>query len=435
MTGSLSIGRNDFLNNNATIAVANLDKQETVVPEVAPLSKESLKGRVGESVPSKGYCDKIKALFKKIIDGFVHTIRHVVGFFAHSVGTHDNLQSIAKFGKSTVAFFKYAFKAQTEGLENLRSQLGIVDSFLDVPDFLVDLKDWIIKKNHDGQEKLFFRHTGVTKWKIISKIVGTFSKGIGFVNFFIDVGLIKLGRISAYLNTIPFFGVILQFSPLRVIKDSLSIISALFGVADHGVLLRRAQKAAKIPEQKMKKWKIRENLREFLSLSPADKQAKLEQKYKKTNYKDMPPEEKEAEYIKSLKGKYIKVREILKGLGSVPKKELKKDEVALDPETKWQKTVESITEVNAKDLVTKYKDKLDLHTKTFSERKIVQKKNWLAIAFNVFKISAITIGLVGLFAAAGSNLIFLATLATAWFITSSIGIARLYYGFKHQHVV
>lgn len=388
--------------------------------------------------PDKGCCAKVKRVFQKAIDEFVNALKHVVEFFAHSVGTHSNMQSIAKFGKSSILFVKYVFQRQADGFNNLHQTLETVDSTIDLFDFIVDIKEWFSSKDHsDGKEKPLWRHEGVTKWKLVSKAFGTVAKGLGSFKFLLDVGLLSLGKLSAAMSTVPFLGVILQFSPLRVIKDSLAAISAILVTVDHSIHLHQERKLGKIEEQKLKKWKIHDNVREFLALSKEEKIVKLDKEFKGTNYEGKSFEDKKTEYLEQQKKGYLAIRQALKDLGAKPKvREVSREEIT--PEEKWAKNVKAYKKPNEATKTEQNQqctNKFEEHNKALSNKKILQNKNWFAIAFNIAKVAAIVLGLVGVFAAAvAGNVYFIAAVATLWFITSTIGMVRVYYSFKHQNV-
>lgn len=389
------------------------------------------------SIRSDTCCDKIKRCFKAAIDHFVDAMKHVTEFFAHAVATNDNIQSLCKFGKSTIAFFKYAFKAETQGFNNLQAELNIVDSALDVPDFIVDLKDWIIPKEDpaDGKKKMFWNHKGITKWKIISKAVGTLSKGLGTFKFFFEIGLIKLARLSAFLNTIPFFRVLGEFSPLRLVKDSLSAISASLAVVDHGIGIHKKRKwmreEGNVVDLKLNKWKAKDKLRQYLIASDEQKQAILNEALKGQN---VPVEEREQRYLQTLEDRYVRIRNDLIGRGVQPSRRNEGENV-LAPAEKWEVVKVRYEDGNLKaDNAKKCDAKMVQNaTKLRDNGRVGQTKDWLGIAFQAVKVAAIIIGLVGLFVSALSGFVpFIIILSTAWFVTSSVGMARVYYGFKHR---
>lgn len=374
----------------------------------------------------KGLCDKITHSFNTAIKEFVHALKHIAEFMAHSVTTHTNMQAFCKFIKSTIAFFKYAFKAESTGFNNLRTQLDIVDGFLDVPEFIVDAREWLgLKKDHadNNREKAYWNQKGITKWKIISKAVGTVAKAMGTVNFFMTVGL--FGRLSATLNTIPFFNVVLQFSPWKVGKDFLTIISSSLGIVDHGIGLHRKDHQRKIIEFKQQKWQVKNALREFVALTDEEKLARV-------NAAEAPnPVAKIENYIEGLKKKYLSARQTLQNLGAKPRKENQ----PLSPDAKW---VDFRAKYQNRDEqeITKCSNKISEKGQNLKDNRISKNKDWFAIAFNVAKIVSIMIGLVGVFFASISGLApFLVTVAVAWFITSSVGMSRVYYGFKHKNVI
>lgn len=368
---------------------------------------------------------KIKNCFEKAIKEFVSAIRHAIEFLAHAVATHDNIQSLCKFGKSTISFFKYAFKAESEGFNNLKNELEVVDSAIDVADFIVDIKDWFVPKEDpkDGQKKMFFNHEGVTKWKILSKAFGTASKGLGAFKFLLDVGIIKLARFSAYLNTIPFFRVIMQFSPLRVVKDSIAMVSASLAIVDHSIGVHRKQPDIDKADLRLRKWEAKQSLLKYTAANEADRKAILAKALKGENVAE---NEQEESYYKKLEIAYVNARNGLQKLGVESNRAL--------PEAKWTEVKTNYQNGDLAALEKKCSEKVADKAKNLSNKKVLQNKDWLAIAFQAFKVAAIIIGLVGVFASLYGAAAFLLILGAAWFVTSSIGMARLYYGFKHRHV-
>lgn len=409
----------------SSLAIGNIFIGNPGIADEPPkeAKKEALNGRVVHAAgdnPPDGCCKKIIKVIKAILDHIANGVKHVTGFLAHAVYSHDNIQSLCKFGNSAVAFAKYVFKAESEGFKNLQGQLVIVDGALDVADFIHDLKDWIVPKAYakDSPKLLFWRHPGVTKWKIIGKALGTAAKALGVVKFTLDVGLLKLGQFSGYLNTIPFFGVIFQFSPLKVVKDSLTIVSSTLGIVDHGIGIKARNPKIELLKPKVKKWEAKNKLFKYLNMNDAEKQAELKG-------------QSEAQYLINLKNNYINARISLNKLGKnvrggLPNSEKKWASIKVDYEN---------NEVREENKV-KCKEKFENKSNELTNSKILNNKSWLAITFNVVKIAAMIMGLIGVFASAiGGTLPFIVTITVAWFITSSIGMARLYYGYKHQHVV
>lgn len=376
-------------------------------------------------------CDKIKEVFKKVIE-----------FLAYAVTTSENVQSVCKFGKSFIGFAKFAFKAQTAGFNNLREQFELVDGALDIADFLVDIKDWFVPKkdsNDSDQLKMFWNHKGMTKWKIVSKAVGTVSKTLGVVKFLMEVGLLKLGQISAYLNTIPFFHVVLQFSPLRVVKDSLTVISASLDVVHQGISVHAKRHDAHILDCKIDKWNAKEKLRSYLALTEEGKRISLERVLG-----NVAEPERELQYLNNLKSDYLRARVDLNARGITPRARPQENAPAVilrenlfeNREVKWEALKlryqdGALAAVN----VTKYQEKSAEKITKLNNNHISQNKNYLAIVFQVAKIAAIVIGLVGVFASAIAGTVpFIIALSTAWFITSTLGMARLAYNFRYQNV-
>lgn len=347
----------------------------------------------GGGAPAPNCC---KAFFTRVWA----VIQEIFGFLAHAFSSHNNMQAAAKLGKSVIGL-SGALGHQTVGFNNLNQQLNIVDSAIDFVDVFVEAKDWLVPKEDpfDKKDKFFLKHEGVTKWKIISKSFGFVAKALGAFKFLVDVGLLELAK-AALL-------------PFRVVKDIIASISAAFAVADHGVELHK---------QKLKhnKWIVKNDLRDFLSKTPEEKQAKLEEVFKG---QEVPVDGRENRYLEQLKGSYLSAREALIKFG------VRLKAGAVQPERKWQVVNERYNNVDAMEA------NADKCEKKLSDKKVLQTKNWLAIAFNVVKIAAIAIGLVGaLVSAIGGTIPFLLTLAVGWFLTSSVGMARVYYHYKHKHL-
>lgn len=424
MSSNLAIGN---INNNAA---------PTVLPSTSEGRTVGLQRRVVRANPPDNCCTRIKECFK-----------HIAEFFANAVSTSENVQSVVKFGKSTISFIRYAFQSHSEGFNNLKDQLDIVDGVLDVTGLFSDIEAWVVPvanpSDPKSPKKVFWRQKETSKWKILSKAFGTASKVVGVVKFVLDIGLVKLGQLSATLNTIPFFQVILQFSPLRVVKDACTVISASFSIINESLGIHQKRQWNRdfgaIWEVKIVKWKAKEGLREYLALTTAEKQAKLEEEFRNKN---IPVDQHEPRYLEILKQQYLGARTALASLNVRPKtSEQYPQGLAVNAperkEAKWE-IIDAryrngeLLELNKQKCDQKITEKVQ---KIKNNGRISQNKNWFAIAFNVAKIGAMILGFVGIFASAiGGTLPFIIAVSTAWFITSSIGMARLYYGFKNRGI-
>lgn len=402
------------------------------------------------SVPNNGVgscsdCStRIKNCFKNAKDNLVAGVQHVGEFLDHAVGSAENVQSICKFGKSTIGFIKYALKTHSEGFNNLREDLDVADGVLDFVDFFRDASDYAAMKpdkQDNNVRKHFWNHKGISTSKILSRAFGTTSRVLGVYKYVLELGLVNLGHVSASLNTIPLFNVILQFSPLRVVKDSLSIISASFGLVDQSKALHKHRKwkngsEGKIAELKLEKWKVKESLLEFLALNSDEaRAAELEKLF--------PQNAPNAEdYLASLRNKYLSARFSLARLGVVPRlrgddqvPKIENNPTMFAREIKWgilrDRYETTDVDVNRGACQAKIKNNVQKFTKNWVE----QVKNWMGIAFNIVKIAAMVLGLAGIFVAASisGSLPYIVAVSAAWFITSAIGMGRMYYNFKHQN--
>ncbi len=427
---SLAIGNNAFINN------VEVDNPERKVKnaKVAGFRRGLAKGlhKVADIIEPENIGAKVSSCF-----------RNTFAFLAYSVEHSERVQSVVKFGKSAVPFVKYVFKAETQGFNNLANDLDKVDSILDLVDFVNDVKDWFVPKvdplapkDDQGQvvATMFWNHKGFTKWKLVSKIIGTASKVLGVVKFTLDIGLLKLGQLSAAMNSVPFLSVVLKFSPLRVVKDSFSIISAGFGIVHESIRIHQKTRDANILDYKIGKWEAKDELRKYLQLDEEAKQAVLNQKVQQ----QVPLEQKEQLYLQQVEVRYMNARQALEHLNVQPRpgRENEPAREDMNPEQKWNhiKIQYANPEMQALNQV-KCENKIKDKTVDFNNNAISRRKHAFTIAFNVAKIGAMIIGLVGIFAAAiAGNIAFIVALSTAWFITSVIGMGKLYYGYRHQNV-
>lgn len=351
-----------------------------------------------------------------VVEAFKHlhaAFKHAAAFLAHSVSTSENVQSICKFGKSFIPFFKYAFSAETEGFNNLSKQFAIVDSTLEVAEFVTAVKDLFVpfadKKDKsidhpEGKKKTLLFHKDVSKWKKIGKCFGAASKVVGVFKFLLDIGILKLAQVSAYLNTIPVFKVIGEYSPLKLVKDTLTVISASFGIADHGVGIKEAQANKRLAALKARKWQVKENLLKDVSAGTLTQQRNDD-----------------------LKTQYVAIKIALASLDKSVKAENK------DANRKWAVTVARYNEQGRLGVhETHCKNKVGAKMDEVKKQKSALVSNWLGIAFNVAKIAAVAMGLTALFVLALSGPVFALVLGSAWLVTSSIGMCRLYYGFRQK---
>lgn len=412
---SLAIGNNNIINN------ADVNNPAAI------REAQGLEGRRVQPPPprKKGYCDKI-------LNGF----RNSVAFFAYSVEHSERVQTVVKLGKSVIPFAKYVLKAETPGFNNLADDLNKVDSILDLVDFVNDAKGWFVPnvdplapRDDQGHplEKptMFWKHRGFTKWKMVSKITGTASRVLGVVKFTLDIGLVKLGQFSAHLDSIPVLSVVLKFSPLRVVKDSFSIVSATFAVVHESSRVHDKIHDYKVHNRKLQKLEAKEELARYFKLGENERQALLQQEIKR----ELPNNEREVLYLNTLQLKYFNARQALVKLNAP----LKGDVVH---ERQWNQILANYQDENLVDLKKqRCETKIKGEALDIKNNRISRNKHALTIAFNVAKIAAMIIGLVGVFAAAiAGNIVFIAALSTAWLITSTIGITKLYYGYRHQNV-
>lgn len=382
--------------------------------------------RFKEVPPKNNCCDKVTKCFKdagyQVWDG----TKHVIEFFAHAVGTHDNIQSICKFGKSAISFAKYAI-GESEGFNNLKAELEVVDAAVDVADLFVKVKELVVPTvDIDNEKRILFKQKGVTKWKILSKAFGTVSTGMGAVKFFMDVGILKFARLSAYLDTIPVFKVVLQFSPFRVVKDSVTILSASLAIVDHSIGVKKHIKASLPLKLRLEKWKAKDELRTYLTSNQADKEKILRKQLTPQEFRDKTVQDRERIYKEKLEMKYLSAKKDLEVLNIKPKN------LELSPGQKWEVVKGNYENPELREAnKVKWDNKLLEKSKNFSNKIVSRNKEWLGIAFQVTKVAAVIIGLLGVFASLYTVVPFLVVLTTMWFVVSSIGMARLYYGFKH----
>jgi hypothetical protein len=382
--------------------------------------------------PRCGCCDKVTSC----VGG---AIRNVADFFAYAVGKSDNLQPVCKFTKSAISTTNLILENIVQphlghlevikGLGNLKAVVDTTDTFLDPVDLVLDLVGYLPKQEFrkvEGEVKevnvWFFE--GVTPWKIVSKLVGTVSKILGLVKFIFELGLINLGKIAAYV-----------LIPLRIIKDSLTAISAGFDVAHHGVSIAKKLEWSKSDECKIytakrDKWKAKDELRHFYTLRTDD----AEKAFLDAKIKDEEVgvgETKLDKYMTDLRQRYLTARTELANLGVVARRENPPT-----PEDKWVDTDDRYARGIVPDLKEKCFERIELRDKKIRDNSGVSiTKNILAIIFQVAKIAAILIGLVGVaFAAIAGTLPFIVTLTVAWLITGTVGMVRMGYGFRHQNV-
>lgn len=378
-----------------------------------------------------GASSKITSCFKNATEGFSNSIRNGVSFLAFTASQMIGVQSLCKLGNSAISFAKYVFSAQTEGFNNLREQLDTVDSALNVADFVASAKRWVVPEvdHTDGRKKFFWRHKEVTKWKIIGHAIGTVSKILGVAKFLMDVGLVKLGHLSEAIGTIPFFSKLAEFSPLKLFKDTLTIVYSTLYIVDTGLGLKKLNAKGKIVETKLAKWQIKNQLLDYCTKPSDQKSMKLTEVFKKES---VPEKERETVYFSRLFDKYLSCRLELQKLGVKPRKEnpLRGEDTPAD---KWNATKTHYQDGDLKVVNTiKCQKKVGEKQIALNKNKVSKTDSWLSTAFNVAKIAALVIGIAGIFAGAYVMPAFLAIIATAWLVVSAIGMGRLYYGFKYK---
>jgi len=367
-------------------------------------------------------CAKVIRSFKEAIQHFVDAIKHTVAFLAHSMTAAVSVQSLCKFGKSTINFAKYAFKAESPGFNNLRHQLETVDGVLDIAELMGDTKYWTT--GHWKKDSV---------WRVIGKGFGTASRVLGVTKLFVDIGLVSLAKVAAHLNRVPFFRVVGEYSPLKLFKDAFTVISASFTIVDTSIVLHRKctdeniVKDIEIQEIKLKKWKIRDHYFKFMNMSDVEKNNKLIKKYALDSQLCERSEEREnapvAEdrqyarrnaYVQHLNAKMDDLRNKLR------------DKYTIEP--KHNHLLENMENMS----VYRCQGNLIKRTQELKNHKVDKTKNWITIAFNVVKIAAVSLGLVALFALALQGPVLALVLGAAWLLTSSMGMAKLYYEFRQN---
>jgi hypothetical protein len=362
--------------------------------------------------------ERVKVAISSFLEKIVQTVREIASFLAYSVnGGVANLQALCKFGGSAVKFFK-GTTGVSEGVDKLGTALGVVDSVLNWGDLVVDLKSWIVPSvdPHDGQKKMFWRHHDVSRLKIASRIFGTLQKIMSSLGSIMDLGLSKLGGIGAAIG---------QFSPFRIIKDALAIISGSLSIADDGIKSYNYRIEGKIEALKLKKWELKNRLNEFIQMTDQEKAEKVAKKFA-----DQPAGEVNADsYITKLKNKYLEIRSSLTELGAKSKKEN-----APLAERKWEMTKASYEsgEIASLEISKKCTDKIEEKETKIEANKTTKRKTWLNIAFQAVKTAALVLGLAALFAGLVSNPIMLGVVAAAWLVTGVVGFVKMYYSYKHQ---
>lgn len=353
---------------------------------------------------------KIKEVFLRVIQYVVDALKHTVAFLAHAVTTTENFQSICKFGKSLIEFFKYAFSIHNQGFGNLRNTLATGCDALDLAEFAIGTKEMFVgEKGVNGQRKYLWNDPEVSKWKLISKITGYAAKVLNVVQFLMNHGLLKLAQFSAFINSVPVLKVIADFSPLRLVKDTLGLISSSFGIADQAIGLDKSYQNKELQTLKLHKWEVKNALYTYLT--------------------ETPEENIDNAKIDVLRNNYIVHRLAIEALKPADVAHIPQDLI----EHKWDATVATYTDrqiinLNRVHCQTKIADK----NANIDKNKVAITSGWLGVAFNVVKIVAIALGLAAVFALALSGPLFVAALTGLWLVTSTIGVVRLYYGFRQS---
>lgn len=373
----------------------------TVTVEQAPASQHKPANNLASSSRNK-----ITNCAKKVFENFSHAVRHIVAFYAYSFSTSESIQSVCKLAKSSIYFAKYAFKAQTPGFNNLYNHFDVVDTVLDVGGIFGDAKYWVTKGWHKD-----------SSWKVASKAFGSVSRGIGTGQFLVNMGLLNLAKVSVQLNRLPFFRVLSLLSPLRVIKDTLGIISSSLSLVDTSLALQKKNSdvTSEIEKLRLNKWELKKRAIKFLNLNETQKAAKLKAKFGKEKFEKTSADALEQEYLNDLDKKFLSLRE---KLVSQYEQRLHSTHATLFDSIADKKLVDCKVRIVERDQLVK-------------DYQASKTKDWLSIAFNVVKIAAIAMGLVG-FALTLNTAAFFIALGAAWLATSAVGMARLYYSFRHE---
>ena len=452
--------------------------------------------------------DTFATHFNNAKDEFIKGVQHWAGFTAYVVGRHNGMQALAKFLKSTTKFSEVVLGQTSEGFKNLHVRLDMFDNIIELIDFIKDLEEWFKKEkefadpNDPNVPRPFWKSEKTSNWKIVGKAFGTVSKGMGTINFCVNVGLITLGRVSAVIDAVPVFKFAMQFSPFKLVKDTLSSVQAACSIVEHSITVHKRREWLNSfgvqHEMKIKKWKAINNLRRYYTDTQfkTAELAKMAKEQKKTD--TSPMETPEKAYLDKLFEEYTKAREeyfrfdgvrknasktpefpktlpvtsnippaiteippaiteILQdlppplpqeigspeGTSPLPMQDISpppatSQDPAVNPPdpiqnpilTKWEAIEKAyMTEAGYKS-AEECKTRIVKNSEKVEEYEVKRNKAWLAVAFNVAKLAAIIIGLTSVFVFTGT-IGMVVTITVAWFITSTIGIARFYYDYRH----
>lgn len=189
-----------------------------------------------------------------------HALHDGVDAIGMTVKKVKGIQSFCKMSQymidfSVFVYGKTAFPAlqainvPLKCFKNLSSALKIVDH----------TKDWICPEDQYNPEKIYpFWLNKATPWiAVIKKFFSTLSSCCTTIKYLDATELFDAGTFAASYATIPFIGFIFR-TPLKGIKDTSSLISALLGLWDDRQKISQFNKASELHGNKLRKWSCRQ---------------------------------------------------------------------------------------------------------------------------------------------------------------------------------